>query len=46
MLRYGRPKDEFRFDLVVVDGSGNGATQVEHVPDAWRAGSAWGSGNG
>jgi putative endonuclease len=46
MLRYGRPNDEFRFDLVVVDGSGNGAPQVEHVPDAWRAGSVWSSGSG
>jgi putative endonuclease len=31
-LRYGRPGDEYRFDVVEVDGSGG----VQHYPDAWR----------
>ena len=43
MLRYGRPNDEFRFDLVAVDGSSKGSHQVEHVPDAWRPAGIWGS---
>jgi hypothetical protein len=43
MMRHGRPGDEYRFDLVVVECSGRGTGRVEHVPNAWRAGSIWGT---
>jgi len=33
--RFGRPGDEFRFDLVGVT-LGRGRSRIEHVPDAWR----------
>lgn len=33
--RFGRPGDEFRFDLVGVTLGAEGP-RVEHVPDAWR----------
>ncbi|HUG27066.1 MAG TPA: YraN family protein [Gemmatimonadales bacterium] len=35
--RHGRPDDEYRFDLIVVDQSAPDAVRVEHVEDAWRA---------
>ena len=35
-LRYGRPGDHYRFDLVGVRDGGRGRWEVEHVPDAWR----------
>jgi putative endonuclease len=35
-LRFGRPGDEYRFDLVSVQRSGAGRWVVDHVPDAWR----------
>lgn len=35
-LRYGRPADEYRFDVVAVRDEGHGRWSVEHVPDAWR----------
>ena len=35
-LRYGRPGDRYRFDLVGVRDGGHGRWDVEHVPDAWR----------
>jgi putative endonuclease len=34
-LRYGRPDDEYRFDLIAVDDYGGGKMHVEHVPGAW-----------
>ena len=35
-LRFGRPNDSYRFDLVeVVEHPGRPAS-VEHIPDAWR----------
>lgn len=37
-LRYGRPGDTYRFDLVGVSERAGGRYEVEHVPDAWRAG--------
>ena len=37
-LRYGRPGDTYRFDLVGVLERADGGHVVEHVPDAWRAG--------
>jgi putative endonuclease len=36
LLRYGRPGDEYRFDLVFVDASRGSDRRVEHVIDAWR----------
>jgi putative endonuclease len=41
VLRYGRPGDEYRFDLVAVQDSRGGAPAVEHVPDAWRPSGHW-----
>lgn len=35
-LRYGRPGDSYRFDLVAVTDNGGGHLVVEHLPDAWR----------
>jgi putative endonuclease len=35
-LRYGRPGDTYRFDVVAVRDAGHGRWQVDHVPDAWR----------
>ena len=35
ILRYGRPGDVYRFDLLVVQVAG-GTPVVEHVADAWR----------
>ena len=35
-LRYGRPGDRYRFDVVAVRDLGRGRWSVEHVPDAWR----------
>ena len=36
LLRYGRPGDEYRFDLVAVQGVSGVEPVVEHIPDAWR----------
>ena len=35
-LRYGRPGDRYRFDVVGVRDLGRGRWEVTHVPDAWR----------
>jgi putative endonuclease len=43
ILRYGRPNEEYRFDLVAVQPSVNGKPLIEHVADAWRLSSGWGS---
>ena len=40
-LRYGRPDDEYRFDVVAVQDHGSGRSTVEHVKDAWRLGRGW-----
>lgn len=37
MERHGRPGDEYRFDLIVVDQTERDRVHVEHVEDAWRA---------
>ncbi len=34
-LRFGRPNDEYRFDLIAVDDYGGGKMHVEHLPGAW-----------
>ena len=35
-LRFGRPGDEYRFDLVAIRDHGRGRYEIEHVADAWR----------
>lgn len=40
-LRYGRPEDEYRFDVVAIQDQGSGKYTVEHVEDAWRLGRGW-----
>ncbi len=36
-LRYGRPDDLYRFDLVAIrEHGGVHRYEIEHVPDAWR----------
>jgi len=41
-LRYGRPDDVYRFDLVAIrewgrgQGRGRGRYEIEHIPNAWR----------
>jgi putative endonuclease len=35
-LRYGRPGDEYRFDVVAVHDYEPGRYRVEHIEDAWR----------
>jgi putative endonuclease len=40
-LRYGRPQDEYRFDVVAVRIHGPGQCTLEHVEDAWRLGRGW-----
>lgn len=35
-LRFGRPGDIYRFDLVSVTDAGRGRFDVEHLEDAWR----------
>jgi putative endonuclease len=36
MLRYGRPGDEYRFDLIAVTRGRGAHPGIEHVVDAWR----------
>jgi putative endonuclease len=43
VLRYGRPDDEYRFDLVSVQPKPGGKPVVEHVADAWRLAGRWDS---
>jgi putative endonuclease len=35
-IRFGRPDDTYRFDLVAVDEGPGGALEIQHVEDAWR----------
>jgi putative endonuclease len=37
ILRFGSVGDQYRFDVMVLDGAGQGV-QVRHIPDAWRPG--------
>jgi putative endonuclease len=41
VLRHGRPGDEYRFDLLVVENLAIRGSTVEHVPDAWRPSGLW-----
>jgi len=43
-LRYGRPSDDYRFDLLSVKDARGAAPVVEHVADAWRLRSSWSDG--
>lgn len=36
-LRFGRPGDEYRFDLIAVDQEASGRVSIEHVCNAWWA---------
>ena len=40
-LRFGRPGDEYRFDVVAIQEEGAGRHTVEHIQDAWRLGHGW-----
>lgn len=35
-IRFGRPSDTYRFDLVAVDEEPGGRFSIQHVADAWR----------
>ena len=35
-IRFGRPSDVYRFDLVAVDEGPHGKFSIQHVEDAWR----------
>jgi putative endonuclease len=35
-LRYGRPGDSYRFDVIEVLDDGGGGMEVNHIADAWR----------
>lgn len=35
-LRFGRPGDRYRFDLLAVKLQRDGRVAVEHIADAWR----------
>lgn len=35
-IRFGRPSDTYRFDLVAVDEGPGGTFSIQHVEDAWR----------
>ena len=37
-IRFGRPADTYRFDLVAVDEEPGGRLAIQHVEDAWRLG--------
>ena len=41
VLRYGRPEDVYRFDVVAVQDPGSVSAVVEHVADAWRPCGQW-----
>ena len=35
-IRFGRPEDTYRFDLIAVDQGSDGKIAIQHVEDAWR----------
>jgi putative endonuclease len=35
-IRFGRPKDVYRFDLIAVDEGRDGRFVIQHIEDAWR----------
>ncbi len=36
ILRHGQADQQYRFDVVALDGSGPGNPLIRHIPDAWR----------
>ena len=38
LLRFGRPTDTYRFDVIAVHEGKGGARRIEHIEDAWRGG--------
>ncbi|HEV2292044.1 MAG TPA: YraN family protein [Gemmatimonadales bacterium] len=38
LLRFGRPNDTYRFDVIAVHEGKGGARRIEHIEDAWRGG--------
>jgi putative endonuclease len=41
VARFGRVGDDYRFDVIAVQGIMGGTPVIEHVPDAWRAAGPW-----
>lgn len=41
LLRFGRPGDEYRFDLVAIQDAQGAHPSIEHVANAWRLENAW-----
>jgi putative endonuclease len=39
--RHGRPGDEYRFDVVAIEGVEGETPAIEHIPDAWRLAGGW-----
>jgi putative endonuclease len=39
--RHGRPGDEYRFDVVVIEDVEGERPALEHIPDAWRLAGDW-----
>ena len=37
MVRFGRPRDEYRFDLIAIRERAGAESEIEHIEDAWRA---------
>jgi putative endonuclease len=41
VARFGRVGDDYRFDVIAVQGIMGGTPVIEHVTDAWRAAGPW-----
>jgi len=41
VLRHGRPGEQYRFDLLVVQDPGRAGQVIEYVEDAWRPAGQW-----
>jgi putative endonuclease len=39
--RFGRAGDDYRFDVLAVQGIMGATPALEHIPDAWRATAPW-----
>ncbi|MEO8294172.1 MAG: YraN family protein [Gemmatimonadota bacterium] len=35
-IRFGKPDDTYRFDLIAIDEGPSGKLDVQHIEDAWR----------
>ncbi len=38
ILRHGRTGDQYRFDVIVLEGSPGAGQRIRHLEDAWRPG--------